>query len=511
VQFIVDNIRKALVKLIPSDKSFSDTQSSYRQIMKATSLFGGVQVINIIIGIIRTKLVAVLLGTAGIGVLGLLNTPLTLIASITGLGISFSAIRDISEAAGTQDEKRISDTLTSFRRWVLLTGILGMIVTIILAPWLSQWTFDNDEYTWAFIWLSSTFFINAISGGQLAILQGMRRLQNMAKATVIGSALGLFISIPLYYYFGTNGIPAALIITALVSLLISRHFARNIPIARSSISYKASFQLGLKMVKLGIVLTISGIVGAGVRYVILAFISREGGPEKVGLYQAGFGLISTYVGMIFTAMGADYFPRLAAINDDNKKCAEVINHQITIAATLIAPLCVLLLSFLPLAISLLYTKDFLPIVPMGEWLVLSTFLKVIVWAVGYLYLAKGALKTAFIIDNLMNVIFIVGYIFLYKLIGLEGIGIADFILYSLALPLTLYVSSTKYDFSFNRTTKIQLSKYGALVLFSFVLLRVVDERFIYLIGSALTVFTSILAIVDLNKYIGILSFLKNRK
>ena len=47
-------------------------QSSYRQIMKATSLFGGVQIFQIIISVIRSKFVAILLGPSGMGIVGLL-------------------------------------------------------------------------------------------------------------------------------------------------------------------------------------------------------------------------------------------------------------------------------------------------------------------------------------------------------------------------------------------------------------------------------------------------------
>ncbi|NLA47900.1 MAG: oligosaccharide flippase family protein, partial [Bacteroidales bacterium] len=128
-------------------------QSSYRQIFKATSLFGGVQVFTILIGIIRVKFVAILLGTEGVGIIGLLNSPLNMIVSITGLGISFSAVRDISEASGSGDQTILSRSVITLRRWSWFTGLFGAIVTIGFAPLLSQWSFGNREYTWAFVWL----------------------------------------------------------------------------------------------------------------------------------------------------------------------------------------------------------------------------------------------------------------------------------------------------------------------------------------------------------------------
>jgi len=47
-------------------------QNSYRQIFKATSIIGGVQFVNIIILIVRSKFIAYLLGPVGMGISGLL-------------------------------------------------------------------------------------------------------------------------------------------------------------------------------------------------------------------------------------------------------------------------------------------------------------------------------------------------------------------------------------------------------------------------------------------------------
>lgn len=273
----------------------TEDQTSYRQIFKSTSLFGGVQIITILIGIVRTKFVAVLLGTAGVGTLGLFNAPIAFIASLTGLGLSYSAIRDISKATGSGDKQLLARTIISFQRWVIFTGLLGMFVTIVLSPWLSKWTFGNSNYIWPFIWLSVTLLLNDISGGQRALLQGTRRLQSMAKATVIGSLMGLIASIPIYYIYGINGIVPAMIISAVVALLLSWYFARQVPVAKVIITYKESFHEGMNMIKLGIILSISIQICTLVSYLLNSFISRTGGIEQVGLYSAGMGLIVTSV------------------------------------------------------------------------------------------------------------------------------------------------------------------------------------------------------------------------
>ena len=85
----------------------AEEQSSYRQIMKATSIFGGVQVYNILISIVRSKFIAVLLGPAGMGIAGLLTSTTTLIGNITNLGLSTSAVKNVAAANATGNAQRV--------------------------------------------------------------------------------------------------------------------------------------------------------------------------------------------------------------------------------------------------------------------------------------------------------------------------------------------------------------------------------------------------------------------
>ena len=200
-------------------------QASYRQIMKATSLFGGVQVFQIIISVVRSKFVAILLGPSGMGIVGLLTSTTGLVAGLTNFGLGTSAIKNISEANATEDEQRISKVISVMRRLMWITGILGAVITLLFSPWLSQFTFGNREYTGAFIWISITLLLNQLSTGELVFLQGLRRLQDLAKANVYGSVAGLIVTIPLYYKFGVQGIVPVIIITAIITLFFSWYFA----------------------------------------------------------------------------------------------------------------------------------------------------------------------------------------------------------------------------------------------------------------------------------------------
>ena len=121
---------------------------NYRRIVKATGLFGGVQVINILCSLVKTKLIAVWLGAEGVGLIGLYNTTVDMMTSLTGLGLRNSSVRDITHAVKSGDERKIQETKLVVRRWSWFVGLLGSVVLLTLAPCLSRWTFVESFNRW---------------------------------------------------------------------------------------------------------------------------------------------------------------------------------------------------------------------------------------------------------------------------------------------------------------------------------------------------------------------------
>ncbi len=422
----------------------SEKQASYRQIMKATSLFGGVQVFQIIIQIIKSKFVAILLGPAGMGINGLFTTTTGFITAITSFGLGTSGIKSIAEAEGTGDENRIATIVSVLRKCVWLTGLLGMVVTLLFSPWLSQLTFGNKDYTIAFIWLSVTFILNQLSTGELVVLQGLRKYNYLANANLTGAVFGLLISLPLYYFYGINGIVPAIIGTSILNLIRSWYFSSKVKIKKVHLDRQVTVEEAKKMLKLGFVISLSGIVGTATSYILRIFISNYGGLDQVGLYSAGFTLLNTYVGLIFTAMGTDYFPRLSAHADDNFYTQKAVNEQAEISFLLLAPILVAFIIFCPIILKILYTSKFLVIDKMLYWSTLGMLFRAASWSISFIFIAKGNAKVFFINEAIASIYILLLNAAGYYFWGLTGIGIAfvvGYVIYFLqmsALSFKLY-------------------------------------------------------------------------
>lgn len=480
-----------------------EQRNSYRQIVKATSLFGGVQFFQIVISVIRSKFVAILLGPAGMGIVGLLTATTGLVAGITNFGLGTSAIRNISEANATNDRDRMTTVIAVFRRLVWVTGILGALVTLLLSPWLSQFTFGNKEYTLAFVWISVTLLLNQLSTGELVLLQGLRRLQQLAKANVYGSLSALFVSIPLYYRFGVKGIVPVIIITALATLVFAWYFSRDIETKKFVVSHSTTVKEGKSMLVMGFMISMSGLVSLVGAYLIRIFINRTGDVADVGYYSAGFTIINTYVGMVFTAMGTDYYPRLSLVAKDDEQCKEQINQQSEIALLILAPILIGFLLFLNWAVILLYSNQFLSITGMIYWATLGIFFKALSWAIAFVFLAKGA-GNLFFWNELAGSIHALGFSMLgYHLAGLTGLGIAFLASYLLYFIQVYAIAKIKYHFSFHSTLVTIFSIQFLLALSCFALVNLIREPYIYLPGLLLIGVSGWYSFRELEKRIGL--------
>lgn len=483
-------------------------RSSYRQMMKATSIFGGVQVFQIIIQIIRSKFIAVLLGPIGMGIAGLLTTTTNFISVLADFGLGTTAVKDIAAANATGNESRISTVVIVLRRLVWITGIVGTLITLILSPWLSQLTFGNHNYTSAFIWISCTLLFTQLTSGQLVLLQGMRKIQYLAKANLYGSLLGLIITVPLYYILGIDGIVPGIIIASIISLSLSWYFVRKIKITPVKVTTTRTIAEGKGMLTMGFIFSLSVLLSVGASYFVRIFISRTGGVADVGLYSAGFSIITIYVSMIFNAMGTDYYPRLSAVSHDRILSFRTINQQAEITILIIVPTIIFFLVFIHWVVIVLYSFKFVAINDMVQWAALGMILKAAAWPIGFLFLAKGDIRVYFWNEFASNIYTFTLNLLGYHFFGLTGLGISFFISYMIALIQTYMVCKIKYSFTFASAFKRIFQYQFALAIIVFIIVKLLAKPYMYLISIPFVVLSLWLSFRELDKRISLKSFLQ---
>lgn len=476
-------------------------KKSYQQILKTTSLFGGVQFFSILISVVRTKLIAVFIGPAGMGIIALLNSTLGVLSSISGFGIETSSVKSISENYKNDDLKTVSKTIQIVKKIVFFTGIFGMFLTLAFSKILSIITFGDSSQTFSFAILSVTILFKQLSSGQLAVLQGLRSFQFLAKANLYGNLFGLLFSVPLYYFLKIDAILPTITIASLSALIFSFYYSNKVKIEKERMENSVLFSEGKLIVKLGFMLTISSVLTLLSTYLVQIFIGKIGGLEQVGFYNAGFTLLNSYVGIIFTVMSTDYFPKLASINSDDEKVRMSVVQQAFISILIVTPIIVLFLALCPIIVKVIYTAKFNAILPMISAGILGMLFRAVSWSMGFILIAKGDskmfVKTA-IGFNILSLIMNVGGYYFY---GLEGLGFS-FCLYFLLHFIGLKIITKKrYNFYFeNDFYRIYLVCF-VICISTFLLQYIENQNLKYGLTAVLILISFAFSLNQINKKI----------
>ena len=445
-------------------------KDTYGQILKSSALIGGSSVVNIAIGIVRTKAMALLLGPEGFGLMGVYGSISNFAQCVASMGINSSGVRQIAEAVGSGDMERVARTVVVLRRTSIILGILGAVFLVAFSSQVSTLTFGDDQHAVAVALLSLAVLFSLVSGGQGALIQGMRRIADLARMGILGSFFGLLISIPLVYFLREEGVVPALVGIAAMTIITSWWYSRKVQITSPAMTASQTKEEAAALLKLGFAFMASGILMMGAAYAVRIMVIRMVDLEAAGYYQAAWTLGGLYVGFILQAMGADFYPRLVGVAKDNSECNRLVNEQAQVSLLLAGPGVLATLTFAPLVVALFYTGKFAASVDVLRWVCLGMALRVITWPMGFIIIAKGK-QTLFFGAELAWAVVNVSLAWIcVKSYGLNGAGMAFFgsyVFHALIIyPIAHKLSGFRWSRA-NRQSGLVFIFLIALVFFSF--------------------------------------------
>ena len=223
-------------------------------------LIGGSSLVTIVAAIVRTKVVAVFLGPAGLGLMGLLSSIATMVGTLTALGIGTSGVREIADAARAGDTPRIARTVTAVRRVVFWLGILGAILVAAFAIPLSHLTFGSAEHAGEIALLSLVVAAGAIAEGHLAVLQGFRRMRDLARVAVLGAIVSLTLTLPILDFWQRGAVVALLLVASGAALASAWWYARRIAPARVPMTWRETLREAQPFMRLGVAAMCSALL-----------------------------------------------------------------------------------------------------------------------------------------------------------------------------------------------------------------------------------------------------------
>jgi PST family polysaccharide transporter len=443
-------------------------ETSHRQILRSSAIVGGASVANIAIGIIRVKMVASLLGPAGVGLMGLLATVMDTAATVAGLGLGNSGVRQLAASGGD------SATFARVRR-ALWSGSLvlaiggGAVLWLLRAP-ISQLVFGDTTHSSQVGWLSLGAALTVLASSRTALLQGSRRIGDLARSSVLGALLGALGGILVVWIWREKGIVAFVVLGPAMSAFASQLFARRLPATTDEGKGIAELLPQWRsMVSLGAVFMATALMTSAGHLAVRAMVTRQLDIESTGYFQAAWAISMQYISFVLVAMSADYYPRLTASLAEPHIANRIIDEQIEAGLILASPIILAMIAITPQLVELLYSSGFGPTVDILRWQALGDILKVASWPMGFLLIARAERMLFFCTESLWMVAYVLMVWLGLPALGLEVTGMAFLVSYLLVIPVNLVIIRSLTGFRLGRrssTLLMLISAAGAVTLWS---------------------------------------------
>lgn len=482
--------------------------SSHRQVFKSSAIIGGASAVNIVIGIVKVKVLAVLLGPAGVGLMGLYQNIMGMASTLAGCGIASSGVRQLAALASeAQTLAIVRSTL-----WLsnLILGLLGMIVLWLIREPVALWVFGENTHVDEVGWLGLGVLLNLIASSQTALLQGLRRIGDIARINIISAVFGAVAGITLVYCLEEDGVLWFLLSAPAISILVAGYYARRLPRPVPVHDWQAIGQQWQAMLKVGIPFMATSVFGFGMQLAARSMIAREHGLDAVGHFQAAWAISMTYIGFVLSAMGTDYYPRLTSIINDHPRARKMVTEQSEMALLLASPVLLGMITTAPWVIHLLYAESFSPAIVVLRWQVLGDILKVACWPLGFILLARGNGKTFFVTEQIWNLAYLGVIFFGVRAYGIVSAGVgfafAYLISYGVILVLAAKLIGLRLPWQHSLTTVLLLSA-GALITY----LSAEQAIAAYVVGTMLTLVAGIHSVYRIDSLINFRAWLKEKK
>jgi O-antigen/teichoic acid export membrane protein len=425
-----------------------------REIIKAIFKTGSSSIISITLGILSTKVMAVVLGSSGVGLYSLINQTLTTAATVGTVGGSTALVQGLASKHGAEKDKYLKTVF-----WIFVCG--AMVIALgfsFFSPFISRTVFaSTDENTISLVrWMTLPIILIVIYYYFLSLLNGFRAIGRLAIGQIIASVVTVSLVYPISMLVSNGCISAftwmisASMMGAIIFYFTAAHKEKWLnPIITNFIpefdkgSVKHFFHIACTSL-------VTGLIGAGTLLIIRAMLIRYGGFSKAGIFDVAWTLSMTYMLLLLNSFGTYYLPSLSEINDTLARNA-LMQDVFKISLLLVIPLIVTVMEFKTLVITILYTQEFMPALKIIRWMLIGDYFKASSWILTMPMLAYSDMKPFFWIEFLGNMIFLIlSYIGLFYFYDLQLIGTSFLIMYVIYFIFSIFYAHHKLNFYLNR-------------------------------------------------------------
>lgn len=421
--------------------------NSYRQILRSSSIIGGASMVNILIGLLRTKVAAVVLGPAGIGLIGFLSNLMATAAAVTAVGSGVVGARQIAAANATNDEVTLATSRRALLWGTMVLAVLGASLFWLLRDVLATHILNDASLSGVAGWLALGVGLSVAAGSQSALLNGMRRIGDLARTSMLSALLATIVGVPVLLHWREQGLLVYVLLTPISAFLVGYWYTSRLPgVWRAPLIWSDMRREWSFLARLGLPVMLAGLVMLAGQLLIRTTVQHELGRDALGYFEAAWVISMTYAGFVLRAMGTDFFPRLTATIHDPAAANRLVNEQSEVALMLSGPVLLAMMGLAPWVVQLLYSNEFAATVGILHWQIMGDIFKVACFPLGYIILAAGEGRTFLLSDTVSMGVFVLVVWVGVPIFGLPATGIGFLMMYVVNLLIVFWLARRRSGF-----------------------------------------------------------------
>lgn len=401
-----------------------------------TSLNAGVIGVRLVISLFVQRLLAQMVGEAGIAKVGSLRNLLEMLGSFSSVGV-FSGI--VKYVAQYQDDKKQLQKLFSTTTVFTIFGSVTVFVVLFFgAGYFSETIFETTDYRYLIRLLAISVPFIGMYRVYNGVVNGLSRYKRLASIDLFSYIVSSILTVVLLLTHNLDGAMVAIAITPIfqfVVLLVI--FGR---VLKEYVQFsKLSFRIPMarELLAFSLMSFFSTVLLNYVEIDIRVMIQNKIHIEDAGIWTAMTNISKNYMVFSQALFSLYVLPKFAGIFTKKDFKNELFNIYKTLLPLFgVGMILIYILRYV--VIQIIY-PDFTEMAPLFKWQLLGDFVRLASLVLGYQFLAKRLVRNFIFTEILSLGLFYAFSYYLTGIYGVEGVVMAHFFRYLIYFVVVLYL------------------------------------------------------------------------
>lgn len=358
---------------------------------------------KILMGFVLLKLIALYLGPEGMGAVGHFMSVATIMSLVAGGGVVNAIIKYVAEYKNRP--RLLLRFILASSSYSFYISVVVFCALVVFSVQLSDYIFNDSSLYWVVVLLAFMQFVFSFINVVVGVTNGLKETAIFSKIQIIGSVSALPIAWYMIANYGMIGAVIAIVCIYSMAVFPATYFFR-----------KSVFWKHIKLVKLQkfevrnmasftMMLLVSAITFPVVEIIIREILIKNSGYESAGIWQGSIKLASAYLGFFSVFLAYYFMPTISAEFDKKiigKKTASLMLIVMSLFLLGASVLYVWRSFFIPI----IFSESFRPLEDLIVYQLIGDFFKISSYVIGFVGVAKGAMKLYICAEILQNLLFL---------------------------------------------------------------------------------------------------------